>query len=85
MKPKRIECVSDLAGGEIVKVGLGWVRIINRPEWGGERFARLLDDDLREVKRGHVFLRGTDRVLEVREVQAKAVQGGETDPLKGGL
>lgn len=74
------ELVEDLAGGEIVRLDAGLVRITHRmPD--PDRWAILLNDDLSETRKT-LWLDPKTRVLElVREARSKAEASEEVDPL----
>ena len=86
MKKKSPELLADCAAGAIVRIDAGLVRV-GSMVGVGERWCRLLRDDLSETS--VVFWAANrTRVLEVLRDQshyANAKPGVEVDPLQGGL
>lgn len=80
-RPRRVEQVGDLKGGEIVRLVDGMYRITHRPDREGVRWAIPLRPDGSETSE-HVWLRPNIRVLEVLEQRQPVVEDqGEVDPL----
>jgi hypothetical protein len=74
--------ISDCAPGDVVRVALGNVRVCSLSA-GGERWCRLVDDDLRELD-DIVWVANRTPVIETLRAQRQGVsESVEVDPLLG--